>query len=734
MPYLGSLTISGPQPDMDEVTRMTEALAQAVAAGWQSSWVATGDFEPEELEEVYVDSDTLDPGEDPDDENEIEVQVEQVEGSVLDHRVLGYPGGAFVLVVLDGQGLDFEQAALVVAALGRHLTTWSPGLLEYAVQEVKVSMIAKPYDEENWLPPLDDAEGEDLAPQWPLVELMDDDLQSLAARYFLAGAVRSLWNPARRVNNPAFDARDVAVGAADGPWGRELTSALGELLVRAARLEAAAGTGAKLTARGDGDPELAADLLRRARATGGQEAAEGWMDDLMRGHLLLEEFVEAHDLTWNRIPDEESLDQTEGRRAAQLRELLWAGMKTLATLAVSLSDVTNPWLLVDELARGGDEIVTRLAERESERIQEAAEHDSEEVRSAAAAHAAVWLAVCRSDLLESPRGAELVEAVAQDVGAFHHVLYSALLHSGSGPARAAVNDQRVLPALRAPMTQFLAAQEKIEAAQAADDAVGGGGDMGSDERGDISAGVAVSVVIGDTGDTYDEMHNALDAALGEDDDVEARLRGLLTVIGIAAGLTGSDLNPRRGVEGYISTPHELAAELLRNPAEYASLILSEGVEEDDFIRLHALAEVARFSADAAGAMAADFPDLADEDPRTEPAARDRARRWIAAALHAAEGEGEGGGAAVGEGDDSAAGQGGGGAGAGAIEDGGAAGPGGEPGLDRDAAFVLGEVRQERELPADWPVHRLVAAAAQAAASLLPKESPEERAVEIFMQE
>jgi hypothetical protein len=722
MPYLGSLTISGPQPDMDEVTRMTEALAQAVAAGWQSSWVATGDFEPEELDEAYVDSDTvLDPDDGPDD-SEIEVQVEQVEGSVLDHRVLGYPGGAFVLVVLDGEGLDFEQAALVVAALGRHLTTWSPGLLEYAVQEVKVSMIAKPYDAENWLPPLDEDDGEDLAPQWPLVELMDDDLQSLAARYFLAGAVRSLWNPARRVNNPAFDARDVAVGAADGPWGRELTSALGELLVRAARLESAAGQSAKLSARGDGDAELAADLLRRARATGDQDDAESWMDDLMRGHLLLEEFVEAHELTWNRIPDDESLDQTEARRAGQLRDLLWAGVKALATLAVSLSDVTNPWLLLDKLAQNGDGIVALLAERESERLQEAAEHDSEEVRSAAAAHAAVWLAICQADLLDTARGAELVDAVAQDVGAFHHVVYSALLHSGSGPARAAVGDQRVTPGLRAHMTDFLAAQEKIEASQESDyDDDGsdrGSGSGGGDTGADIGGGVAVSVVVSDTGDTYDEMHNALDAALGEDDEAEVRLRGLLAIVGVAAGLTASDLNPRRGLDGYISAPHELAAELLRNPAEYASLILSEGVEEDDFIRLHALAEVARFSAAAAGAMAADFPDLADEDPRTEPAARERARRWIAAALRGA--------ASTAAAPNSADGPGGEGVGEG--------GPAVELDKDTDAAFVLNEVRQERDLPPLWPIRRLVAAAAQAAASLLPADSAADRAVEIFTQD
>jgi hypothetical protein len=119
-------------------------------------------------------------------------------------------------------------------------------------------------------------------------------------------------------------ARDIVLSAVEDPWGRELTSALAVLLIQAARIESNSGSFASLVVQGAGAPELAADLLRRARETGHESETEGWTDDEMRGHVLVEGFIEHHQLIWNRVLDGESPAEYEDRSRAQLRNLLWA--------------------------------------------------------------------------------------------------------------------------------------------------------------------------------------------------------------------------------------------------------------------------------------------------------------------------------------------------------------------------------------------------------------------------
>lgn len=138
MPYLGQITITGPEPELGRRQHFVDALAAAMTEGWRSL------------------------------------------RKVLDHRVIGYPGGAVVTVVLDGDGLDFEEAAAALASLGRHLTTWSPELLAYRLQQVEVAKLDHRWDEEHWLPPLDHDRADD-RPAWPLPVLMGDPLQELAA-------------------------------------------------------------------------------------------------------------------------------------------------------------------------------------------------------------------------------------------------------------------------------------------------------------------------------------------------------------------------------------------------------------------------------------------------------------------------------------------------------------------------------------------------------------------------
>lgn len=139
MPYLGRITITGPEPEVKRRQHFVDALAAALTEGWSS--LALGVSE--------------------EDVGDSEAGFDPPERNVLDHRIIGYPGGAAVTVVLDGDSLEFEEAAAALASLGRHLTTWSPELLEYTLDRVEVSRLVQPWDEDNWLPPLDHGSADD---------------------------------------------------------------------------------------------------------------------------------------------------------------------------------------------------------------------------------------------------------------------------------------------------------------------------------------------------------------------------------------------------------------------------------------------------------------------------------------------------------------------------------------------------------------------------------------------
>lgn len=183
MPFLAKISVHGSGPGVDEADEITEVLAAAVGQGWETRWTAVHDNHPDD--ETFAGEPDEEPG--------------SVERTVLDHRILGYPGGGLVYVVLGGDGLTFEEAALAAAELGRHITMFSPGLMACTVQSIQVSVLDDPYDDENWLPPLNE-DADDTRPHFPLFEHVDDALQELSAKYLLAGAVRSLWSPGQRVN------------------------------------------------------------------------------------------------------------------------------------------------------------------------------------------------------------------------------------------------------------------------------------------------------------------------------------------------------------------------------------------------------------------------------------------------------------------------------------------------------------------------------------------------------
>ncbi len=657
MPYMCRVTISGPEPDAEGVTQMMDAVASAIEAGWEAPRVFT--------DEDFADED--DPGileEPPGDVSP--------DGAILDYRVLGYPGGAIILVVLDGG--DLMQTSVAVTGLAQHLTTWSPGLLEYSPDEVSIAKVDEPYDGENWLPRIDDDEEDREQPRWNLAELLDDDLQDLAAEYLLAQGVRSLWQPTDPVEG--YRARDVVLGAAEDPWGRELTSALGVLLIRAARFEHRSGSSANLVIQGSGEPGLAADLLRRAREAGpdaGPDAeTDSRDDDAVRGHVLMERFMAEHQLSWNQVLDDEPVKEYEERAGRQLRALLWAGLRALATMAMPLSRLSGPWQLLDQL--GGDPLVSVFAQGEEEQNEEDAEEDLEEVESAAAAHVLVWLSARHPELLGGEAAGSLVGQVTENASALHHVLCEALLMAGTGPLKAALESFPPPPGARAGIKDFITALEVTETAEA-----------------------------NDAGDPYDDMHRALDLVLAEGPGLEQRIRWALAVTGLAARLTEAGADPRRDAGEQASGPLTLTRYLLAMPAMHAAVVLHRH-DDENAVRTRMLSLSAQVAPVAAGDLASELPDLTGDDPRLEPAAKARAVSWIQNAARLAREHGR----------------------EAALE--------ASSGCGDDARVLVRAVTAGLDLPAAWPVTRFAAASAEGASAILHSAQATEFAEAVFAED
>lgn len=655
MPYLCQVRITGPTPDPEGVSQMMDAVSDAIQAGWEAPRVVTdedADLTGDPTAGLTGDL-TGGEGDSPD-------------GAILDYQVLGYPGGAIIVVVLDSG--DLTQTAVAATGLAQHLTTWSPGMLEYSPSEVSISQLDEPYDEENWLPPLvDENDDEDIAedPRWPMAGLLDGDLRTLSAEYILARAVRSLWDPTEF----SRDAWSVVARAIEYPWGGELTRALGVLLIRAARFEAArleteGGATAKLIIRGSGNPELAADLLRLAR----EMAAEPGTDsDEMRGHLLTERFIDEHDLGWNRVTEGEPPDEAGGRSDRQLRSLLWAGLRALATLTFSLQDYTGPWQVLEQL--DGRPLVSFLAGEEEARNEEDTEEDLEETEAAAAALVLVWLAIAEPGLLGSAPD-WLLQDVRENGSAFHHVVYHALLLAGAGPVSAAV-EAKPIP------------------------------DWISRIRPDVEAFATALATTADSDaiDPYDDMHAALERMLTPDvPDLEGRIRYVLQVVGLAAEFTETDANTRRTAPGAVKSAAGLAEYLLAHPAMHAALVLHAG-DDDAAVRTRALSLAAQVAPRAAGALAGNFPGLTGDDPRMEPAARTQVRHWIEGAVQVTGGKVR-------------------------IED--------ELPCGDDARALAAAVVSGGSLP-DWPARRLVVAGAAAAAAILHAAGAADLADDVFAE-
>jgi hypothetical protein len=206
----------------------------------------------------------------------------------------------------------------------------------WRLTSLRTDMLAAPLAAGMWLPPANQPQA-----RFPVAAHLPEELQHLCSHYLLVAAARRLTNPNDRYQ-PRVDAADLVAGAIEHPWGRELVSALGGLLVAAARAEAATSIQHPLLGRGSGDPALAQALLDTIRKDQAQPAT-GYDDDGMRGHVLVDQFTTDHNLTFNRVDTALDPKANEYRSHEQLRSLLWAGIRTLATLGKdTLKQVRSP--------------------------------------------------------------------------------------------------------------------------------------------------------------------------------------------------------------------------------------------------------------------------------------------------------------------------------------------------------------------------------------------------------
>jgi hypothetical protein len=283
---------------------------------------------------------------------------------------------------------------------------------------------------------------------------------------------------------------------------------------------------------------LAQQLLESVRGEIDQPAID-YDDDRMRGHVLVEDFMEHHQLQWNRRSND--LDDEAGERHSreQLRALLWAGLRVLATLTHDLTDhAPSPWLWLADLDSDNlSPAVGVFAELDDERLTVAAEDDDQELADAAEAHVLVRAALLHPELLDNAAfdepGSPLSDT-AVTAGPLHHVAHDTLIILGADAVQTATDTAHLtktaalaLPPLRA-----------IEALRV-DDA-------------DPDA------------DPYNDLHAALEQLLPTSGNTRRRIRqarSLLSLIRAAATATPG-------------TPARVARELFLDPAATACVLLS----------------------------------------------------------------------------------------------------------------------------------------------------------------
>ncbi|GLZ39498.1 hypothetical protein [Actinokineospora sp. NBRC 105648] len=508
---------------------------------------------------------------------------------LLDVRVLAHPEGAIIGLALDTE--DIEVCLAVATSLTRHLAATAP-FLGWSAEELQANRLPEAAESGDWLAPID--HGDDN--RFPVAEHLSGALRELSAQFLLAGAVRDLCDPAgkSRYTADAVDAFDLVEGAVEEqPWDADLVGELGTLVVAAARAEATTGVRRPLTGYGAGDADIARGLLEHARADADLpvDADEG---DRLRGHALLERFMAHHGLRWHDETDGDGTragdgeggdgDEDEEHDQEMLRALLWAGLRTLATLTQDrTAEVRTPWQWLAGLdSTDIDPVVEVFAARDEHRIENSDETDEGQLVDAAQAHIVIRVALRHPRVLA---GSEIDFML-------------------SDPAVAGC-----LVPLTAHVLLSFSAESVEDAAEQAETA----------ERGVIVAALrALEVEDEDATDPLNDLYTVLERVIpARVGDAESRRQSIREFLALFALLPEDDVPT-------------VSRALFTNPAHVACVVLS-GFDSDEEVerkqRGFILAEAAAIDPALAADFAADTPALRGADPRDEPALRNEIGTW-----------------------------------------------------------------------------------------------------------
>ncbi len=420
------------------------------------------------------------------------------------------------------------------------------------------------------------------------------DVLALASQYLVAGAALGLLDPTRR-NRHTIDTEDLITGTvAEHPWYRAIPDALEELLVAAARRETQrVATPRRVIGRGGGDRDLAQRLLDTFRADITSPSTGYDDDDGMRGNVLIERFMSDNDLMWDRVDTSASHDADQARRDRQLRLLLWAGIRALATMShdVDIEDST-PWTFLSDLDGSEiDPVVETFAARDRQRLLYAGAQADDELYAATEAHLLVRAALVRPEVLANPTVRASLRDPAVTAGALQQVACETLLALGADALGAA--------AATAERAEVAATAARVRGALA--DIEAQPDDAEHDYLGDI----------------YDILADLL---ADEDAPPRERERDATTVLETIR-LAAQAVGQQRAAA--------IARGLLTRPALVAGVFANQLSDFDieHRCRLRILAGAAAVDPGLAGEVAADLPALRSHDPRDKPALHSDVTSW-----------------------------------------------------------------------------------------------------------
>ncbi|WP_309114636.1 hypothetical protein [Saccharothrix sp.] len=512
--------------------------------------------------------------------------VLQVDGrgiAILDLQLQSLPSGVRIGLALDS---DLNQALTVGPSLARALPD-IPELSGYRMTSFSVHSLDTPLKSGRWLP-----REEHLNARQSLAGHLPWPIRRLIAQYLLAGAAADLAAPDRE---SLVNAADLVAEAVERPWDGDLTEELGTLLIAACRAEQATGDRRPLTGRGEGDRALAQALLDATRHEH-DHPLSGFDDDQMRGHALVHTFMDAHDLR-REPPDRFRSPETALRhRHEQVRAVLWAGLRALATMGgPALGSAPTPWVWLASLGSDSiDDTARWFATRDLDDNAQAA-HDAELDHDASAkAHMLVQIALRAPHLLAAAPATAAIDDPNVTADPLNHLIHYSALALGAdvieraattGDARASHTAAALAPILRA-----------IETAR----------DRPQDTQDEI--------------DLLSDLFETIEDMLPEENaPAHSRRRDINALLGPL-------------IRAHHETPNlafTLARDLITEPAEAAGIAFEfpDGRAADHALTLRILAAAAAVGPELVAAIAADLPALHSDDPRDEPALRNEATNW-----------------------------------------------------------------------------------------------------------